>query len=127
MGNTLWVKDNADLYFSKAHSSEFGIKNQINEYINRCIDNSNYYNFYVVKVNVRDLPVGTLGEESFDFEVAELNGDWDVEWNGVPDSSFRSHAVLTPIDKWFKFACTPEAIKVSMSPLFHFALLKMIN
>ena len=88
---------------------------------------SKYFLFYVAKVNIRDLPVGTLGEESFNFEVAELNGDWDEEWDGVPDSSFRSHAVLTPINKWFKFACTPEAIKVILAQLFHFSFLKMIK
>ena len=88
---------------------------------------SKYILFYVAKVNVRDLPVGTLGEESFNFEVAELNGDWDEEWDGVPDSSFGSHAVLTPINKWFKFACTPEAIKVIFSQLFHFSFLKKIS
>ena len=94
---------------------------KIKEYDNIIDDNllpiASVFSFVFVKVHVRELPVGTLGEESFDFEVAELNGDWDVEWNGVPDSSFRSHAVLTPINKWFKFSCTPEAIKVSMSPL----------
>ena len=36
-----------------------------------------------------------------------------MEWDGVPLPSFRSHAVLTPINKWYKFACTPEAIKVA--------------
>jgi len=36
-----------------------------------------------------------------------------MEWNGVPQASFRSQAILTPINKWFKFACTPEAIKAN--------------
>ena len=58
------------------------------------------------------LPVGTLGKDRFDFAKAEETGEWDVEWDGVPPPSFRSHAVLTPINKWYKFGCTPEAIKV---------------
>ena len=59
----------------------------------------------------RDLP-GTLGANTYDFAHAEATGDWDIEWNGIPDSSFRSGGIITPINKWFKFACTPEAIKV---------------
>ena len=73
-----------------------------------------------MKVNVRETPVGTLGKESFDLEVAELNEVWDVEWNGVPDSCFRSYAVLTPISKWFKFVFTLEASKVRVSLLLQF-------
>jgi len=55
--------------------------------------------------------VGTFGDNKFDFVKAEETGEWDEEWDGVPLPSFRSHAVLTPINKWYKFACTPEAIK----------------
>ena len=55
---------------------------------------------------------GTLAEKAFNFEEAEQNGDWDDKWNRIPDSSFRSNGILTPINKWVKFACTPEAIKV---------------
>ena len=58
--------------------------------------------------------MGTLGGNSYDFVQAEKDGEWDVEWNQIPDSSFRSPGVLTSINKWLKFACTPEAIKVGL-------------
>ena len=75
--------------------------------------------------------VGTLGEAAFNFVEAEQTGDWDEEWNGIPDPSFRSGGILTPINKWFKFACTPEAIKVckivKIIPYLHIKKLRKKN